>query len=342
MERPLSDSDVERLVAENHLLRHRADVIVDHAHAHAVRSVELQHQVDRLQAGESELAALQFEIDRLRALPEVRVGHRLRHMVARGTARLRRPRKSAERGAPTEATSAMEWRPPVVIIVRDRLGCLDDLVTWLEANEVTEIHLVDNDSSYPPLVSYLDSSPHHVWRLGANLGHEAPWVIGLVAELSSRGSFVVTDPDVIPDEACPPDVFDHLQRLLDRHVDIDKVGLGLRIDDIPDHGQHRDQVVAWESRYWNDEVEPGVFRAAVDTTFALYRSAPEHHIDRSLRTGWPYVARHLPWYLDPERLSAEESYYREHADRSVSSWNGEGVAHWITDRLGSGADESTR
>ena len=342
MEPTLRDSDAERLVAENRLLRHRTDVIVDHAHAHAVRSVQLQREVDRLGAGDSEIAALQFEVDRLRALPEVRVGHRLRHVVASGIARLRRPKRSAGRGPLTEATSATEWRPPVVIVVRDRLACLDELVTWLEANKVTEIHLVDNDSSYPPLVSYLDSSPHHVWRLGTKLGHEAPWVIGLVAELSSRGSFVVTDPDVIPDEACPPDVFDHLQRLLDRHADVDKVGLGLRIDDLPDHGQHRDQVVAWESRYWNDEVEPGVFRAAIDTTFALYRAAAEHHIDRSLRTGWPYVARHLPWYLDPERLPAEESYYRERADLSVSSWNSEGVAPWITARLDSDAGEPAR
>ena len=225
----------------------------------------------------------------------------------------------------------------MVIIVRDRLTCLEQLVTWLEDNGVTEIHLVDNDSSYPPLQGYLARSPHRVWRLGANLGHEAPWVIGLIAELSANGPFVVTDPDVVPDESCPPDVFQHLSGLLDRHPEVDKVGLGLRIDDLPPTARHRDEVIAWERQYWTDEVEPGVFRASVDTTFALYRAAPTHHITRSLRTGPPYVARHLPWYLDPDHLPAEEAYYRDHADPSVSSWDGDRIPHWITARLASGA-----
>jgi hypothetical protein len=133
-------------------------------------------------------------------------------------------------------------------------------------------------------------------------------------------------------------VFEHLQGILDRHPDVDKVGLGLRIDDLPDHGQHRDRVIEWEQQYWSDEIEAGVYRADVDTTFALYRSAPDHHITRSLRTGRPYVARHLPWYLDPASLPAEESYYRKRADPSVSTWNSDEVSLWVVDRLGSKPD----
>jgi hypothetical protein len=124
-----------------------------------------------------------------------------------------------------------------------------------------------------------------------------------------------------------------LESLLERYPDVDKVGLGLILDDLPAYAQHRERVVAWERKHWEDEIEPGVYRAPVDTTFALYRAAPMHHILRSIRTGPPYVARHLPWYLDPECLPAEEVYYRERADPSISSWNGDGVSPWIVERL---------
>jgi hypothetical protein len=85
----------------------------------------------------------------------------------------------------------------------------------------------------------------------------------------------------------------------------------------------------WEARFWRDEVEPGVFRADIDTTFALYRPLDRRHMeDRALRTGAPYLARHLPWYLATAGLSDEESYYREHADPTISNWDRDQLPRW--------------
>ena len=78
-------------------------------------------------------------------------------------------------------------------------------------------------------------------------------------------------------------------------------------------------VLNWEKQFWNREIEPGVFKAPIDTTFALYR--PSFEFSKSaLRTGQPYVARHLPWYLNLAALPEDEQYYLSHADPRLGNW----------------------
>ena len=85
----------------------------------------------------------------------------------------------------------------------------------------------------------------------------------------------------------------------------------------------------WEARFWSDEIEPGVFRANIDTTFALYRPLDRRHRDdHALRTGAPYLARHQPWYTDPAALSAYDRYYRDHADRTIANWDRAALPRW--------------
>ena len=218
---------------------------------------------------------------------------------------------------------------PVFLIVRDRLSCVQALLDWLGRVGHDEIWLIDNDSTYPPMVEFLESCRHGVIRLGRNMGHRSPWLSGAVQRHAHGRSFVVSDPDVIPDDDCPLDATDHFARLLGRYPEIDKVGFGLRIDDLPDTYPLAASVRDWEDRFWQVEVEPGVFRADIDTTFALYRPLDRRHSeDRALRTGAPYVARHLPWYVDPTDLSDEDRYYREHAERSIANWDRDELPRW--------------
>jgi len=218
---------------------------------------------------------------------------------------------------------------PVFIPVRDRLTPLLEVLAWCERAGLDDIWLIDNASSWPPLVEFLATTRHHVVHVGANWGHRSPWLTGTVQRHARDRAFIVTDPDVVPDEACPLDVIEHLTVLLERYPEIDKVGLGLRIDDLPAQYPLADAVRTWEARFWTREVEPGVYRADVDTTFALYRPLRRRHEEnRALRTGFPYVARHLPWYLDPARLSVEDRFYREHADPTVSNWDRSELPRW--------------
>ena len=181
---------------------------------------------------------------------------------------------------------------PVYIPTRDRLAPLLELLAWLESVGQHEVYLVDNRSSYRPLLDYFERSPYHVIHVGHNLGHRSPFLTGVVQRSVNDRFFVVSDPDVVPDEGCPADALAHFRELLDEFPEADKVGFGLRIDDLPEHFDLRDDVVRWEEQFWQDEVKPGVFRAQIDTTFAMYRPlARRHEIGRSLRTGPPYVAR---------------------------------------------------
>jgi FkbM family methyltransferase len=201
------------------------------------------------------------------------------------------------------------------------LDALRRLVAWLEAAGHERIILVDNDSSYEPLLCYYGESPHQVLRLGRNVGHLAAWDADVLATIGYSGQFVVTDCDVVPDDEAPRDAVDRFAEILGRHPEVDKVGFGLRIDDLPSTYRFRGDVILWESQFWEREVEPAVFRADLDTTFALYRPGAPRGSRRALRTGPPYVARHLPWYLDSGHLTEEEEYYRRYMRSHVSNWN---------------------
>lgn len=225
--------------------------------------------------------------------------------------------------------SSVAVRVPVIITVRDRVSPLVELVTWLEQLDHVSIILLDNDSRYPPLLEYLASSPHQVVRLGRNLGPRSAWLSGVAQRVGLRTPYVVTDPDVVPVPECPTDVLGHFADLLVRHPGIGRVGFGLRIDDLPTSNPRADDIITWESQFWDHEVEPGVFAADIDTTFALYRPGVAVKGSGALRTGAPYVARHLAWYDDPRAPDEEEQFYRGRADPAINSWNREELPPYL-------------
>jgi len=199
---------------------------------------------------------------------------------------------------------------PVFIIVRDRLRDLRRLVAWLERAGHRQIVLLDNASTWPPLLDYLSRTPHGVIEFDQNLGARALWEAGLVPQ----ERYIVTDPDIVPTEGCPLDAIEHLHRLMDTY-ERPKVGLGLYLDDVefPSKG--------WERQLVSREIAPGVFDSLIDTTFALYEAGSEF-VYEALRTGAPYQARHMSWYSTPDTFSDEDRYYLAHADigPTGSSW----------------------
>lgn len=214
---------------------------------------------------------------------------------------------------------------PIIITVRDRLSPLTKLLAWLDDVGQHDIWLCDNASTYEPMVKFLANTALRVVRNDQNLGHRAPWLSGLVAELGTETPFVVTDPDVVPCETCPQDALDFFAETLSMHNELDKVGFSLRIDDLPAHFALRDSVIDWERQFWTNQFKPGFYFAPIDTTFAVYRPGLGHQNSRSLRSQPPYEARHMPWYENSSHPTEEHAYYVEHADRLVSNWNSDRV-----------------
>lgn len=208
---------------------------------------------------------------------------------------------------------------PVFIICRDRFEPLKKLVEWCEDEGLDNIYLIDNDSSYPPLLAYYQQTKHEVIKLNANVGHTSPWEAGIIQVYASGQPFIVTDPDVIP-AAESHGAVRLFCKLLSAHPERTKVGFGLKIDDLPDSYALKSHVVAWEKQFWVSEVEPEVFDAEIDTTFALYRQNTPYTLGPSLRTGGKFVAQHEPWYADSSHLSEELKFYRQHANKIIGSW----------------------
>lgn len=183
------------------------------------------------------------------------------------------------------------------------------------------IIILDNDSSYPPLLDYYSKTKHRVIRLGGNIGHLALWKTEVFREFRNQ-YYIYTDPDVVPAEDCPKDLPAFLLRQLQRFSAIEKIGLGLKIDDLPDHYSGKAKVIDWEKRYWEKNVAPGIYDAEVDTTFALYRPYTNGAVwvAPAYRTGKPYVARHLPWYENSADPGAENLYYIANARQGATHW----------------------
>lgn len=210
---------------------------------------------------------------------------------------------------------------PVVINNRNRYTYLLQLITWLEKAGMQNIIILDNDSTYPQLLDYYSVTKHRVVKLNANVGHLALWKSPLWEEIQSR-YYIYTDPDVVPAENCPADMPGYLLEQLKKYSAIEKIGLGLKIDDLPDHYSNKLKVIEWESKYWKNAVAPGIYNAEVDTTFALYRPFTDGKtwVAPAYRTGEPYVAYHMPWYENTADPGEENLYYAKHSRAGASHW----------------------
>lgn len=210
---------------------------------------------------------------------------------------------------------------PIFIISFNRLKCLKALVFWLEAQGCENINIIDNASTYPALVDYLECSSHKVLRLEENLGHLALFKCQKFDEVIKNNFFILTDPDVVPTADCPDDWLEIFESALVANPDYNKAGFSLLLDDIPVGYKFREQVLKSEKKHWKNSVG-NVFKASIDTIFALYRpnTSPENpDWFKGLRCDKPYSARHLGWYSVD--LDEEEIFYKQSCRAESTTWS---------------------
>lgn len=225
---------------------------------------------------------------------------------------------------------------PVIIIARDRVSYLDNLVKWLERSGNGErIYIVDNDSTYEPLLEYYRHTPHTVYRW-ENHGASSPWTCPHLERVRKHEQFVVTDHDVLPNPDCPENILEVCEFVLEKMNFIDKVGPSLEITDIPDHNYRKPAVLKWEGQFWDPSrwmPKYGVWNSPIDTTFALYRPGTPYKITEAVRLDYPFVFRHEPWYIDFSNLSEEEQYYMDHAHHDISNWSRAELPNYLEELL---------
>ncbi len=210
---------------------------------------------------------------------------------------------------------------PIFINSRDRQGGLQQQVDWLQDAGYRNIHILDNQSTYPKLLDYYDKLKRlgvKIWYLPFNYGYKAVWNSNILNILKIDTPYIYTDSDVVPDENCPGNVVEIMLDILQRHRYLKKVGLTLHVDDITFYNSDSIQKAHFYMK--QVKVQDGYFQQT-DTTFALYRNLRHYSLRESFRTSDEYMARHIPWYYDYDNLPEDEKYYMQHADTSSSTTN---------------------
>jgi len=216
---------------------------------------------------------------------------------------------------------------PIIIISYNQLEYLQKIVDFFLKRNFTNIVIIDNCSTYKPLLKYLEEvkGKVHLEQQDKNKGYRVFFDSPELIEKYAQGYYILTDPDIIPNPDLPKDFLEHLIRKLEQNFNkITKVGFALNLKNIPDTYPQKKKVVEWEKKYWELEVEKDIYLADIDTTFALYKPKyPLHfkNVDfyKALRFGGNYTSEHMGWFIDPRNYTDEQRYYYENAGNS-SSW----------------------
>ena len=211
------------------------------------------------------------------------------------------------------------YSTPIIINNFNRLTFLIQLINSLETKGYSNIFILDNKSSYPPLLEFYDRCSYKVYRLNENLGYLALWKSSYF-KLFINQFYVYTDSDVVPTRECPSDFMQLFYEKLQSDRRAVKAGFSLKIDDLPDHYKLKQNVLKNEAGYFLERGNDSFYKANIDTTFALYKPGARggaNLYQTMYRSAHPYEARHMPWYVDLDSLDEEELYYIKNVKQST-------------------------
>ena len=244
--------------------------------------------------------------------------------------------------------AAWERPIPVFIISYNQPSYLRNTVAQLTRLQVklSEVTVLDNASTSPQMdacLRELEDSGIRVIRLERNFGpHE---IFAPEAGVDWPEVFALTDPDLEFNPSMPTTFREDLLAIA-RACRVWKCGLALSLADAEQflEGAYVSgmSIADWESQFWQHRAQvqgeaaellaragADVFRAEVDTTFAVYRrDYPKDSFLESVRVSGKYSVRHLPWYRSQSRHGKdaqsgpdanEEYFYTETASHQATS-----------------------
>jgi hypothetical protein len=210
---------------------------------------------------------------------------------------------------------------PIIINNYNRLTYLKQLLSWLQQAGYTNIFIIDNQSTYPPLLEFYKTCGAKLILPNQNLGFKALWLLPLFEEVK-RGYYVYTDSDVIPNPDCPKNIVYHLYQL-SKKFDCEKIGPALQINDLPDYYAFKQDVLNFEKQHWSVPLQKDVYDAPIDTTFALYKPFAQGAAEESkgVRVAGVFTFKHLPWYMNTKNPDEEEVFYKSAIVNGKTMWS---------------------
>lgn len=216
---------------------------------------------------------------------------------------------------------------PIIIINFNQLFYFKQLVDFLISRNYNNIIIIDNKSTYPPLLRYYEEISNQVVVefMGENYGHAVFFNSKRLQGKYGQGFYVITDADIVPNDQLPEDFIEQMINHLKKYwKDITKVGFALNLDDIPQGNELRDKILNWEQKFWQKKISNDIFEAPLDTTFSVYKPgypSKYNQIYRGTahRFGGEFTAKHGGWYIEQDLLTDEQKFYIDTASPS-SSW----------------------
>jgi hypothetical protein len=221
----------------------------------------------------------------------------------------------------TVLSSNQFYEVSIIINNRNRFTFLKQLITWLENNGYKNIYIIDNQSTYQPLLEYYKTISYKIFFLDENVGYMSLWQTPIFNQFKNS-YYVYTDSDVLPTENCPKNIIEELYKVLKKYKNIEKAGVALKIDDIPNNYKNKAEVIRIESEWWKKEIEKDLFDAPVDTTFALYRPLAKGNAEecKAYRVAGKLSFFHQPWYENSASPSEEDVFYKNSVSKNSSYW----------------------
>lgn len=212
---------------------------------------------------------------------------------------------------------------PVLVPTFNNPTYCAQMLTQLQSHGFHDIVFLDNASTSDEMLQWLSQAEEcsTVLRLGENIGPKRSIIRDDVFDRLPR-HFCVTDPDILFNEALPCN-FVHALMEIASDQKVGKVGMALNLadrhlfrqDDFHICGQTL-KIWEWEEQFWADPIgwTPGgdrIFRAMVDTTFAVYDKYYFNPADslNAVRVAGRFTAKHLPWYREQQLPVKEKNIY---------------------------------
>ena len=191
----------------------------------------------------------------------------------------------------------------------------------LKYTSPTNIHILDNNSTYPPIIEYLKSieSSINIHRFEINYGHS---VVTKIPSLINSSMYIITDPDLTLNANLPQTFINDLVHISNKYQ-VHKVGFALdNINNIRSDISFAGKIPSeWESQFWKHpipDINYTLYNAQIDTTFCLInnRFMNNNHI----RVAGNFTCIHRPWLINwKDELPADELEYYKRNNIS-STW----------------------
>jgi len=221
---------------------------------------------------------------------------------------------------------------PIFIISYNNYTHVKNMVEQLQ-KYTTNINIIDNCSTYPPLISYLKYIENKVRVIykDQNYGHRVvyrPEIQELMGE-----KYIITDPDLQLNPNMPSNFIEILDKLTEKYK-VCRIGLALDIssDDIDlkimkkliNYGESTN-IYSVELAYWqrpipDDKYE--LYLAPTDTTFSFINKKYNYVEYDGFRIAGAFTCKHKPYHIGwkGELLTNELSYYGNN-NTSTTSFN---------------------